>query len=759
VPLDLATARHHQNGDHARTAEPIARAIATQDLFQVAFRHHQAGELRQAAQAYQAILAQNPNHAEALHLLGLVAHQLGQHRQATELIGRAITLRPDVPTYHANLGEVWRALGEFDRAAAACRASLRLRPDNPEAVNNLGVALMGGGDLAGAVAQFRAACTRAPRFALAHNNLGNALRLQGDTEGAISCFRQALASEPRLVAAHTNLGQLLCEGNQLTEALAHCQEAVQLQPNHPEALSNLGNALRALGRLDEAKARYTEALRLSPPIGMLYNNMAQALQEEGKFGEATAWYQQALQRDPNAARIHANLASCFSEQDRYEDGVARYRIALSLDPGFAEAHNGLGWVRQEQGRYDEALKCYREAVRLKPTFAAAHNNLGALLEELNDLPQAEKSLREALRLDARPAGTYGHLATLLRNKLPDDDLAAMRRLLANPDLLPKEQVPLHFGLAQALDARGEYAEAAEHLRLANALTLDLCRRRGRGYEPAGHAQFVAAMMAVCTPTFFQRLRGAGLESERPVFVVGLPRSGTTLVEQILASHSQVFGAGELSLAREDFQSLPGLRASDEAAMDSLARLDIDTVRLVGQRHLERLYDLHATAVRVVDKMPDNYLYLGMLAVLFPRAKFIHCRRDLRDVAVSCWMTNFRSIRWANDPEHVAARFRDYQRLTEHWRAVLPVPVLEVAYEDTVADLEGVARRLVAWCGLEWEPACLAFHESKRPVRTASVTQVRQPVYTRSVARWKNYEAVLGPLFARLGMPPEAETRT
>jgi hypothetical protein len=148
----------------------------------------------------------------------------------------------------------------------------------------------------------------------------------------------------------------------------------------------------------------------------------------------------------------------------------------------------------------------------------------------------------------------------------------------------------------------------------------------------------------------------------------------------------------------------------------------------------------------------------MLAVLFPRAKFIHCRRDLRDVAVSCWMTNFRSIRWANDPEQIAGRFREYQRITEHWRAVLPVPVLEVPYEETVADLEGVARRLVAWCGLEWEPACLAFHESKRPVRTASVTQVRQPVYTRSVARWKNYEPALGSLFAELGMPPEAEAR-
>src|SRR5262249_41836622 len=154
-----------------------------------------------------------------------------------------------------------------------------------------------------------------------------------------------------------------------------------------------------------------------------------------------------------------------------------------------------------------------------------------------------------------------------------------------------------------------------------------------------------------------------------------------------------------------------------------------------QRHLDRLAELNRAAPRVADKLPDNYLYLGLLATLFPRARFIHCRRDLRDVAVSCWMTHFRQIRWANDPDHIVARFDEYGRIVEHWRRVLPLPVLAIAYEETVADLEAVARRLLAWCGLDWEPACLNFHEGKRPVRTASLTQVRQPLYQRSVARW------------------------
>jgi hypothetical protein len=325
----------------------------------------------------------------------------------------------------------------------------------------------------------------------------------------------------------------------------------------------------------------------------------------------------------------------------------------------------------------------------------------------------------------------------------------MRQLLADPQLMPGKRSTLHFGLAQVLDARGDYVQAADHLRQANALALAGLKNHGRGYDPSDHAQFVAGLIAAFTPPFFERTLGFGLETDRPLFIVGLPRSGTTLVEQVLASHSQVFGAGELRLAREAFESLPRVLNVDVTPTECLGRVERATIRRVAQRHLDQLGALNAQARRDADKMPDNYLYLGLIVALFPRAKVIHCRRDLRDVAVSCWMTNFRHIRWAYDPEHIATRFQEYRRLMEHWRKVLPVPMLEVDYEETVADLEGVARRLVAWAGLEWEPACLSFHTTTRPVRTASVTQVRQPIYTRSVQRWKNYEKDLAALFARL----------
>jgi tetratricopeptide (TPR) repeat protein len=728
---------------------PPSSDVFFQDELSSALRDHQSGRLEQAARIYQSILAQHPDHADALHLFGVVALQQGDPQRAVELIGRAIAVNPSVAAFHSNLAEAYRALGQLDRAAGCCQLALRLQPNYPEAANNLGLILQAQGKGQAAIPQFREALRLGPDAPMVHNNLGNALRLEGDKAGALACFRQAVQLGPDLAEAHSNLGQLLLELRQLKEAAFHCGEAVRLRPNLPDARNNLGNVLREQGQLHEAKGCYAEALRLNPDLSLTYSNMGQALQEEGKLDDAVGWYQRGLQLEPDSARIHCNLASALEEQEKHEEATARYQMALRLNPGYADAHNGLGFVLHEQGHFEEAKARYRAAIRLQPDLASAHSNLGTVLEELNEFDAAQLCLREALRHDPNHAGAYAQIATMLRGKLPEADLAAMRQLLADPQLSQGKRSALHFGLAQVLDAQGVFGEAAEHLSHANALCQADWQKRGKGYDPAEHTRFVDELITAFTPEYFARVRGFGLETERPIFIVGLPRSGTTLIEQVLASHSQVFGAGELRYVRDTFEALPGALHREATPVECVPWLDSATCGRVAQRHLDRLRALNETAPRITDKLPDNYLYLGLIATLFPRAKLIHCRRDLRDVAVSCWMTHFRQIRWASSPEHIASRFHEYQRLMKHWRQVLPVPLLEVDYEDTVADLEGMARRLVAWCGLEWEPGCLAFHENRRPVRTASVTQVRQPIYKKSVARWKHYENALAPLFAQL----------
>jgi hypothetical protein len=296
-----------------------------------------------------------------------------------------------------------------------------------------------------------------------------------------------------------------------------------------------------------------------------------------------------------------------------------------------------------------------------------------------------------------------------------------------------------FGLAHVLDARGDFDRAARILEEANALQHSELRRRGRGYIPAAHRAFVDQLIATFSIEFFERTRGFGLETERPVFVVGLPRSGTTLVEQILGSHPRAFPAGELRLMQRAVEGPPA----------SVASLDAAAAKALAQRHLDALDAIAPGADRVIDKMPENLLYLGLIAVLFPRAAIIHCRRDLRDVALSCWITDFGEIRWASDVEAIRSRIFESRRVFEHWRRVLPTPVLEVDYEQLVADPETHSRRIVEHCRLDWSPACLNFAGSTRAVRTASTAQVRSPIYRTSVGRWRNYEKALAPLFAGL----------
>ena len=568
----------------------------------------------------------------------------------------------------------------------------------------------------------------------------------GRLAAAEQIYRQILAIEPNHADALRLLGAIAHQVGKPAEAAACWRRALELKPDYAEVRSNLGVVFKEQGKLDEAVACYRRALELKPDYAAAHNNLGVALKDQGKLKESLDCWRRALELKPDYAEVHNNLGVVFKEQGKPDEAVACYRRALELKPDYVEAHNNLGVAFKDQGKLDEAVACWRRALELKPDYVETHYNLGNALEEIGDLQAAEDAFRTALRYNFRFASAHFKLADLLGGKLPDSDLAAQRRLLEDAELPDAQRLLLHFGLAQVLDARGAYAEAAVHLERGNALQLADWRSRNQQYDPKEYETRVTQMIATCTADFFARVRGFGLESELPVFVVGLPRSGTTLIEQILASHSQVFGAGEIKLASDTVAALGGPGAD---IVELLRQLDHPAAHRLAVQHLERLRAFSGAALRIVDKMPDNYLYLGLLACLFPRAKLIHCRRDRRDVAVSCWMTHFQEIRWANDPQDMAGRFYQYQRMMEHWRKVLPVPLLEVDYEETVADLEGAARKLVAWCGLTWEPGCLEFHRAKRAVKTASAVQVRRPVFTTSVGRWKHYENALASLLTAM----------
>ncbi len=708
-----------------------------------------AGDVDGAIRSYEEILGREPGHAVALHGLGVMMNRRDDFGHAVDLLERAVVLRPSDPAWHVDLAESYRNLGAYREAAGCCLIAVRLKPEYPEGWNTLGLTLRGAGDLAGALEHFRQAIARQPSFHPAHTNAGLVLQELGEPEAAIPHFRRVVELIPGDCPARTTLGLALLALGRAAESLGHFEEASRLCPDLAVVHHNLGNALRILGRTGEARASYLKAIRLDPDLTLSYLHVGLTLRFEGSLADALRWHELAVAMEPDNGYLWAELADLHQKRDEPDKAAACRRRVLDLSPADrAAAHVDLGWALQEDGRPDEALEQYQIARSLRPDWAQAHFALSGVHEERGDMAEAEAAVREAIRLQPRfPAG-YSRLATLLRSKLPDDDLGIIEELLSDPELGRQPRARLLFALAHVLDARGEYRRAALCLGEANASTLESRRAEGVIYQPADHDRFARRLIRAFDQDFFRRTAGLGLDSRRPVFVVGLPRSGTTLVEQILASHPKVHGAGERLFGRRSFENLPIATGRDATPMDCVATLEESSLQRLATAHLDKLDALDAgRSDRIVDKLPDKYMYIGLLAAMFPNAVFIRCRRDLRDVAVSCWMSDFRAVRWANDPGHIGARFRQFRRLTDHWSQTFPVPILEVNYEDTVSDLEGVARRLLDGCGLEWDPACLEFHRTKRVVRTASLTQVRQPIYTSSVARWKNYEKELAGLFA------------
>jgi tetratricopeptide (TPR) repeat protein len=832
------------------TAHPTGGAP---ELLAVALRHHRSGELAQAEARYREILAIDPNHADSLHLLGVIAHQVGRHEQAIDLIGKAIALNDRVPAFHNNIGLTLRAIGRLEDAVAHYTRGISLKPDFAEAYKNLGDVLkqqgkadlavmqyqqvlllkpdaaeihniLGGalceqgrlddglahyeralalrpdyaeahnnlanvlqeqGKLDEAVARYQQALVLRPDFAEAHNNLGNMLRKQSKLDEAVAQYRRALAIKPDYAEAHCNLGPSLSEQGELDEAVAHWhqalalnpkvaetynnlgvalgeqgkldeavkryQQALALRPDYAEAHNNLGVAVREQGQLDEAVARYRQALTLRPDYAAAHNNLGVALREQGKLDEALAQFQRAVALEPSVAAAYCNLGEVLREQGELDEAVAQYRQALALKPDYAKAHSHLGVVLQDQGKLDDALANYRQALALEPDFAGAYVNLGNVLRELGRLTEARHVYERAIELAPQKPGFYHGLAQVKRFAQGDTDLAAMEKLLLEPvSLSAEDRKQLGFALGKAYGDLGDHERAFRHLLEGNAL-----KRQEIIYDEAAKAGRFARIREVFTPEVMREKRGLGDPSPLPVFIVGMPRSGTTLIEQILASHPRVFGAGELKVFG---RAVAGLSRPDGARApfpEAVSCMEGEQLRRLGEGYVATVRALAPNAERITDKMPHNFQFAGLIHLVLPNARMIHARRDPIDTCLSCFSKLFGGDHsYCYDLAELGRYYRAYEALMAHWRKVLPPDVmLEVQYEEVTADLECQARRIVGHCGLEWEDACLLFHKNERPVRTASAVQVRQPIYRTSVGRWRPYEHLLGPLIEALRADP------
>jgi len=608
-----------------------------------------------------------------------------------------------------------------------------------------------------AEALYRDVLQESPRHPHALHLLGVALYQAGRHREAIDLINQALAVHGPHPVFHSNLGAVYLAAGLLVEAEGHCREALRFNPNLADAWSNLGVALRRKGQLAEAVAAFREAVRLNPKHADAPRHLRELTstpQPPGKLPEVLARLQEMLRLDPNNDQLHHDLGLMLLAGGQVGPAVRHLQEAIRLNPTYVEAHTNLGVARRELNQLDEAMRCFREAVRLNPAYAPARNNLGYALHAQGRAEEAVAEFRETLRFapnDSQAIYLLSELAAVGAYRFPAEEVQRIREIAGRQDLPIDDLCRLNFALAQLLDKSGAYDDAFAHCRRANELRQEIDRRCGQVYDPEGQRRVVDRLIAAFTPAWFERVRPFGSDSELPVFVVGMMRSGTSLAEQILASHPRVHGAGELRDVGRTVSSLPQRLGATEDYPECIQRLDQGTAPALAEGHLQRLRQLGGEAARVVDKMPFNFLHLGLIAALFPRARVVHCRRDPLDTCLSCYFQNFVEPQaFTPDLAHLGHYYREYERLMAHWARVLPLPVFELRYEELTADQEAVSRRLLDFCGLDWDERCLRFNETQRTVLTPSALQVRRPLYRTSVGRWKRYERHLKPLLDALG---------
>ena len=690
-----------------------------------------SGQLEAAQTRASALLQAQPAAGILWKILSVAL--LRQGKDALPALQRAAELLPQDAEAHANLGAELRTRGEWQAALASLRRSLALEPRSAAVLIDAADAERALGRARAAVPLYKRALELEPRSAAAHNNLANAFLELNEPAAAARSYRQALGLRPDDAHVLCNLANALRQVGELEEAMVCSRRAIALAPGMAMAHNNLGLLLAGRGQRAEAIASYREALRFNPRYVEALNNLGDALRDQGEQREAASVYRQAVQLDESRADSHCNLGYALLELRRVADAAASFRSALALQPDDVPAHLGLAAVLRVQGLAAEAEASCQAALAAAPQSSAALSLLGELYADRGRFAEAQELFARAIANDANYVPAYGSVAAHRRMRREDHAwLEGIQRLLATP--LPlAEEIHLRYALGKYFDDVGEWDQAFGSYRAANELT-----KRYARYEGERFAGLVDRIMSVCDAAFVRDPHPGAGDSERPVFIIGMPRSGTSLAEQILASHPQVFGAGEVRFWDEAFGALPERRGSDEDAA-ALARLARD--------YLARSGAQAGAASRVTDKMPANFLYAGLIRAALPRARIIHMQRHPLDTCLSIYFQNFFNVSpYANDLDNIAHYYGQYLRVMAHWRRTLPAgALLEVPYEALVADPEGWTRRMLDFIGLPWDPRCLDFQETDRVVITASKWQVRQKITGSSVGRWRNYEQHLAPL--------------
>lgn len=600
----------------------------------------------------------------------------------------------------------------------------------------------------------------------------------GKLAEAESAYQAILQAEPENVDALNLLGVLYTNNFRPDAAVLCISRALKLQHRQPEAHANIALAYKDQGQLELAVKHFRESIRQDPWQAMVYNNLGNVLREMSQPREAIRVYESALKLDGEFAQCWCNLAAALNEDEQRKPALRAVERALSLEPTMAQAHNNKGDISLAEGKYDEALACYRRATELNPKYVTAlinmartlrdmdrpgealeifqhalqlepnnpeaHHAMGVLQEQVGNQTGAAEAFQSALKVAPGMAIAHYFLAQLRGRKISDQEFSAMLALREHQRMSPHDRMFLSFGLARAYEQQKDYDRAYECIAQGNRI-----KAEQQPYDDVDTRKFVDSLADTAAALAARLGFAAGIDDERPVFVLGMPRSGTSLVEQVLASHSEVAAAGELPYAYDMAHRVR--EVTGRAFPENLKLLSPQQLRSLGEYYLSRHRRQNLDARRLIDKTPLNFQYIGLLGLALPGARFIHCYRDPVQNCFSIHKIPFdRKQAYAHSLTGIGQYYLRYWNLMQRWHQLFPGRILDVRYEDTVADLERQSRRMLEFLGLPFEAGVLEYHSNERLVKTPSASQVRQPIYGEALQSWKNYEKHLQPLLDSLG---------
>ncbi len=640
----------------------------------------------------------------------------------------------DADTWYVR-ASVHAHLGNLDQAIDSCRRVLIVRPRDRGARYNLAVALQHAGRLHEARDAFDELLTQYPDDVRALRAAGTLSLQLGNLDQAVARLHQAASKEPADDNTLISLADVLHRKKADREALKKLNAVSPASKSTAEYQFLRGVVLYALGRHEQALDCYRHTLNHDPRNVGALNNLGHHEMEQGRFDSAVDYFQRAVNHNYKHPLCHLNLAIAQESLGHLAVAVDSYKTALSLDPACADAAVQMGFCLTDMGRYTEADAAFIGVLATRPGHEPALAGRAMLLHRRGQNAEALDTLAPCLassRLDPQAAQVLARVAPHIGRI--EESIVSIEKSLESVRGDRDAEASMRFALGELYDKSGEYDRAFTCFRDAN-------RVAPGHFDSEQHRRFIDDIRTVFSPQAMPRLPRSDLHTQRPVFIVGMPRSGTTLIEQILSAHPDVYGAGELTIIGDIAHGRLPLTRGWAPYPAWISRLDATDIGRLTEAYLNSLPQASSHAVRTTDKMPHNFLYLGLIEMLFPDARVIHVNRDPRDNCLSLYFQRMNPMHaYTQDLRTLGTYYIQYESLMRHWNQVVGIPMFNVRYEDVINHFEETCRSLITFCGLKWDARCLAFHDIDRAVNTPSYDQVRRPIYRSSVDRWKHYKA-------------------